>query len=391
MQRRWWAFLTALVLGIGLSPALPAQATVKATLSLAAHPEPVLGHEVVTVLGHLTPVRVGRAVKLQRRAGSHWVTLGTAHTNAASNYSLRTRAPLRGTEVLRAVVLAAGGAQVVSAALTLAPVSPSISIGGDTWVLTGGVLHTNGAFSPARPGRLVSLQRKSSARWITMASARLSATSRYALSGLIRQAAGSVSVRIVAAPFNGAPAQASAVHVITVADLPPTLQGPFDAVYIGLKAGSTQGSYGQVPGSPALVFTDDGTVTSAVPAAGPGDPALPASARSGVYFAHDGVVDIVWQTDGTSVTLRAQRNGQLIWNGRSYGIVDALQDAHLSGSYKRVSGGSGATITFTSAGRFHRPGHHRRHQRHDHGQPVGRRQLLDPGQHRLAGLRLGPG
>ena len=71
----------------------------------------------------------------------------------------------------------------------------------------------------------------------------------------------------------------------------------------------------------------------------------------GVYTAHDGVVDVAWETDGSTVTLRPNANGQLAWNGVTYGIVDPLNAGHLSGVFRK-SGGSGATVTFKGNGRF---------------------------------------
>jgi hypothetical protein len=358
MRRRLATGLTTVMFSLALLPALPqaagAAAPAPAKLAISARPSPVLGHEVVTIVGHLTPVRAGRAVKLQRAVGSSWVTLGTAHTNAKSDYSIRTRAPLSGKEVLRTLLVAADGTQVLSPSLSLRPVRPTISVAGASWVLTGGTLHTSGTFLPRRPGRTVFLQRKAGSRWVTLATARLDLHSHYVMNGRLVVPVGSASIRVVAATFNGAPAAASAVHVVTIAGPAPALLGPLDAVYVGLKPGSSQGSYAQAAGSPALVFTADGRVTSAVPADGPdaGLAPLPASVRTGVYFAHDGLVDIAWETDGTTVTLRPNVAGQLTWNGVTYGIVDPLQGAHLSGTYKRLSGGSGATITFKGTGRF---------------------------------------
>jgi hypothetical protein len=209
-------------------------------------------------------------------------------------------------------------------------------------------------FLPRRPGRAVSLQRKAGSHWVTLATGRLDARSHFVMNARITVPPGAATVRVVAAPLNGALAAASPPHVVTVAGIPPALLGPIGAVYLGLKPGSTPGSYAQAAGAPALVFTDDGRVTSAVPADGPaaGTAPLPPSVRTGVYAAHDGVVDIAWETDGTTVTLRPDTAGRLTWNGVTYGIVDPLQGTHLSGTYKRLSGGSGATITFTGAGRF---------------------------------------
>ncbi|MDX6228738.1 MAG: hypothetical protein QOI76_2128 [Frankiales bacterium] len=355
MRRKQWVVLTTAVIGLTLAPVLPAAAApVRAQLAISARPVTVLAHEVVTVAGHLGPVRPGRAVRLQRAAGSHWVTLGTTHTNARSDYSFRTRAPLSGKEVLRTLVIAADGSQVVSRRLTIAPVRPTISVEGVGWVVTGGVVHSRGVFLPRRPGRAVSLQRKAGSHWVTLATGRLDARSHFAMNARITVPPGAATVRVVAAPLNGALAAASPPHVVTVAGIPPALLGPIGAVYLGLKPGSTPGSYAQAAGAPALVFTDDGRVTSAVPADGPaaGTAPLPPSVRTGVYAAHDGVVDIAWETDGTTVTLRPDTAGRLTWNGVTYGIVDPLQGTHLSGTYKRLSGGSGATITFTGAGRF---------------------------------------
>jgi hypothetical protein len=357
MRQRLMVGLTTAVLGLALVPGLAGTATAApqaAKLAISVRPSPVLAHEVVTIVGHLSPVRSGRVVKLQRAVGAGWVTIGSARTNAHSDYSLRTRVPLAGKELLRTVLAATDGTLVVSPSLRLTPARPTIGVNGVSWVTTGGTVHTSGTFLPRRPGRRVVLQRKAGARWVTLATGRLDAHSRYVMNGRVAVPPGSASLRVVAASFNGAPAVASATHVLTVANVPPALLGPVDAVYVGLKPGSTPGSYGLAAGSPALVFTDDGRVTTAVPTDGPdaGVAPLPASVRTGVYAAHDGLVDIAWETDGTTVTLRPNAAGQLTWKGVTYGFVDPLASGHLSGSYKRLSGGSGATITFKGDGRF---------------------------------------
>ena len=251
-------------------------------------------------------------------------------------------------------MVASDHSQVLSKVVTVAPVRPAISLSSASWVITGTVLRTSGRFLPPRPGRTVALQRQSGARWVTIATAHLDAHSRFAMNALVTTAPGSLAVRVLAEPFGGAVVATSAPRLVTVAGTPPALLGPFTQVYLGLKPGSTPGSYTTLPGGPALDFTDDGRLTSVVPVAGPGSgaAALPPSVRTGVYAAHDGVVDIAWDTDGTTVTLRPNSLGQLVWNGVTYGVVDPLAGAHLSGTYKRLSGGSGATITFTAAGRF---------------------------------------
>jgi hypothetical protein len=242
---------------------------------------------------------------------------------------------------------------VVSGSLTLAPVRPTISVGGVSWVRTGGVVHASGTFSPARPGRKVTLQRKAGATWVTLATGRLDGHSRYAVNGRVTVGPGAASLRVVASALNGAPAAASAVHVLVVTGNPPALTGPVDAIYVGLKASSTPGSYSPVAGGAVLALTDGGRVTSAVPADGPQvGTELAASARTGVYAAHDGVIDVAWETDGSTATLRQNSKGQLVMNGVPYGIVDPLNGATLSGVYRRASGGSGSTITFHGNGRF---------------------------------------
>jgi hypothetical protein len=355
--RRLSAGLTTAVLAVAVAPALPlepAAGAMTATLTITGRPEPVLGHELVTLTGRLTPVRAHRVVTLQRSEGGRWKVLGSARTNTSGTYNLRTRAPLTGHEVVRTVLVAAGGALVLSRSLTIAPVKATISVSDPGWVVTGGVLKTSGAFAPARPGRRVSLQRKAGSHWVTLATTTLSARSRYAMNARLPVPPGSASLRVLAAPSGGAPAAVSAVQVVTVADAAPPLLGPFSAVYLGLAPGSTPGSYGQPSGAPALDFTDDGRVTSAVPVEGPdsGTATTRPSVRTGVYSAHDGVVDIGWDTDGTTVTLRPNAAGQLPYNGMLYGIVDPLQGASLSGTYTRSPRGSGATIVFKGSGRF---------------------------------------
>lgn len=357
MRRRFLPALTAVLLAAPLTWALPptvahAAGPTTATLAIEGRPKPVLGHELLTVVGYLTPVRAGRSVVLQQAHGSSWLTIGHGQTNAKGDYSIRTRAPRSGKEVLRTVLVAADGSHVVSPSLTIAPVTPVVTVNAPPWLLTGGVLRTTGTLSPKRPGRGVLLQRLAGKRWITIATAHLSSASHYAMNALIGSPAGAITVRVLAEPQNGAAAAASAQHQITIAGLPPALTGPFDAVYLALKPGSTLGSYTTLPGAAALAFTDDGLVTTAVPYDGPGALDLPAQVRTGVYAAHDGVVDIGWDTDGTTVTLRPDASGILNWNGTIYGAVDPLNGVRLSGSYKRLSGGSGAQITFEGNGRF---------------------------------------
>jgi hypothetical protein len=359
MRQRLLMGFTAAMVGLSLTPTIPTVAAhaappVTAKLAIELRPKPILGHEVATIVGYLTPVRVGRAVKLQRAVGASWVTLGTARTNAKGDYSLRTRAPLSGQEVVRALLIAADGGQVVSPSLTIAPVKASVGLAGVSWVRTGGVVHTTGAFAPARPGRVVALQRLAGTRWVTVATAHLSGSSHYVMNAKVTVPPGAESLRVLALPQNGSVAAASAVHVLTVTDVPPALVGPISTVYLGLKKGSNPGSYGTAPGTPALSFTQDGRVTSAVPVDGPDAATVPLapSVRTGVYGAHDGVVDLAWDIDGTTVTLRPNSLGQLTWNGLVYGVVDPMQTTRLSGTYKRLTGGSGATITFKGTGRF---------------------------------------
>ena len=45
---------------------------------------------------------------------------------------------------------------------------------------------------------------------------------------------------------------------------------------------------------------------------GSGAAALPPTVRTGVYAAHDGVVDIAWDIDGTTVTLRPKHGLKMI-------------------------------------------------------------------------------
>ncbi|BEP15872.1 hypothetical protein acdb102_41830 [Acidothermaceae bacterium B102] len=357
MRKRLVTVLTLLSLGVAAAPALAA-APAKATLTIGATPKAVLGHEVVTVHGGLTPVRVGRTVVLQEAVGTSWKTIGHTKTVAKGAYTVRTRAPLTGTERLRTLVVASDHSQVLSKVVTVAPVRPAISLSSASWVLSGTVLRTSGRFLPVRPGRTVALQRQSGARWVTIATAHLDAHSRFAMNALVTAAPGTLAVRVLAEPFGGAVVAASAPRLVTVAGTPPTLLGPFTQVFLGLKPGSTPGSYTTLPGTPALDFTDDGRLTSVVPVAGPGAgaAALAPTVRTGVYAAHDGVVDIAWDIDGTTVTLRPNSLGQLVWNGVTYGVVDPLASAHLSGTYKRLLGGTGATITFTAAGRFNDDG-----------------------------------
>ena len=360
MGKRLVAGWMAVVFAIGAAPTLSASgalaaAPVTAKLSIAGAPKVILGHEVVTVTGHLTPVRVGRTVTLQRASGKSWRTVGHTHTDAKGAYTVRTRAPLTGKERLRTLLVAIDKSKVVSAALTVVPVTPTISVSGVSWLRTGGTVRTSGTFSPARPGRPALLQRKAGRSWLTLARSRVDPAGRYAMNAVINLPAGAASLRVLVAPGGGVSPVASPVHVLTVVGPPPPLTGPFSAIYLGLSKGSSLGSYATLPGTPALDFTDDGRVTGVVPVDGPGlgvTATLPPSARTGTYAAHDGLVDIAWDTDGTTVTLRPDAVGRLSWNGVTYGAVDPLGGAHLSGTYRRLSGGSGARITFKGNGRF---------------------------------------
>ena len=114
-----------------------------ASLTIGVAPKAVLGHEIVTVHGGLTPVRVGRTVLLQQAVGTAWKTIAHTKTVAKGAYTVLTRAPLTGKEQLRALVVASDGTQVLSKTVTVAPVRADVGLSTPSWVRTGTVLTTS--------------------------------------------------------------------------------------------------------------------------------------------------------------------------------------------------------------------------------------------------------
>lgn len=165
--------MLAVAVGLGLTtlPAVPASA--QATVQAAA-PRPAVTLDVsrvgvtvgtnVVVSGAVTPARRGVRVRVERRAGRSWETVGSTTTRAGGAYTLRG---VRATEVgnfhYRALVRSAG--RNVSSRYDLLVVHPK-----NRATLVSGFVHSGGPIRGATvrvyfPGRKAALRTVRTNRW----------------------------------------------------------------------------------------------------------------------------------------------------------------------------------------------------------------------------------
>jgi alpha-tubulin suppressor-like RCC1 family protein len=203
--------------------AVPATA---ATAHLGAHAVS-LSFKVGTpiqVAGTVTPKSTA-SVALQRLVGKHWVTVGHAKPSAAGAFSLSVKAPAKPASwKVRVVRPKAGSApSITGASFTVRVVKTAYSVTASVpnTVVTGTPVTVTGKVSPKATGTVV-LQTTGPQGWYAFASAKLSPTSTYALTGTLPL--GAHPLRVVKAATTKV-AQGVSRSASTTVALPPLTVG----------------------------------------------------------------------------------------------------------------------------------------------------------------------
>ena len=230
MIRRPFRFLLALlVVAVGglLSP-VAAQSAVRPAVSLNQRPALALPSEQAQFSGRVVPAQGNRAVVLQRRSGSGWVTVGRARTARTGAYQLAVPVPRSAGRYAYRVTSPAAGARpaVTSAARTVTVTNPTLTMATPSAVTEGAATRFTGAISPARIVT-VSLQQLVGARWTGLTSVR---TNRYGQFAFSRVPA-SAAYRVVAAvPAGTVLSRSTSVKVsprsVFLSDLDATVSYP---------------------------------------------------------------------------------------------------------------------------------------------------------------------
>ena len=163
--------LAVLATTLVVSPQAAQAAVVAGRLTVT--PGPAIAQEAVTFKGAVPPRR-SRPVALQRRYDVGWVPVTSGRTSTAGAFAIRTAAPkTTGSTSYRVFTPAVGFSgrvypAVATPAVRLATVpqqgtlsAPDHSVGSETFTATA-------SFTPARPGRPVTLQKSSGETWTTV-------------------------------------------------------------------------------------------------------------------------------------------------------------------------------------------------------------------------------
>ncbi len=209
-----------LLLACGLAfVAGPARA-VSATGTLAMTPDaPIVGEQVVA-RGRLSTHRA-RPIQLQQKTGSSWTTRITGRSASTGAFQLVVRAgavPGSATYRVWAPKVRQQGHSYPAVRTpwsTLHAVGQTAALSVPATDLVGTEVVAAAAFTPARPGRLVQLQRQVSGSWTTVATSTEDGAGKAALA-FTPSSAGSYSLRALAAPTNGAARAASATSTTAV-------------------------------------------------------------------------------------------------------------------------------------------------------------------------------
>jgi alpha-tubulin suppressor-like RCC1 family protein len=180
---------------------------------------PIIG-EHVTAQGRLS-THLARPVELQQKAGSSWATRVKGKSRSGGGFELTVRAASTPGEATYRVL--APKVRVHGHTYPAIQTSPaSVHSVGQTAVLSvpaadrvGSEAAASSTFTPARSGRLVELQRLVSGSWTTIASSNENSAGDADLA-FTPSTAGSYTLRVLAAPVNGATSAASANETTVV-------------------------------------------------------------------------------------------------------------------------------------------------------------------------------
>lgn len=203
---------------------LPATSAGAASAHVSAHAV-ALSFKVgtpVQVAGSVTPGSTA-AVALQRLVGKSWVTVAHGKPSAAGAFTLSVKAPSKpATWKVRVVRPKAGkAAAITGASFTVRVVKSAYSVTAvvPATVVTGSPTIVTGKVAPKATGTVV-LQTTGPSGWYTFASAKLSATSTFALAGTLPLGAHSLRVLKAASKTVAQGLSKSTTTTVTVPPIP---------------------------------------------------------------------------------------------------------------------------------------------------------------------------
>jgi len=187
----------------------------------------------VTWSGSILPVKVNKAILLQKYESRRWITKQTARTNIRSRFVFKNTPKKLGTFQYRLYVSASGGHLAsVTGRMTLTVVvkpkarpkpKPPSATGAFTVSVTqssssvasGGVVVFSGRVSPSKQPKTVLLQRIEGGRWVTKQSVASTAAGLYRLAYLPTKR-GTFTYRMFVAGTSAHKAGASRLMVLTI-------------------------------------------------------------------------------------------------------------------------------------------------------------------------------
>jgi hypothetical protein len=197
------------------------------TGSLSSSPaDPIVG-ERVTFSGRV-PAQGSRPVKLQRRQAGAWRVVARGTTSSTGRFTLVARAP-RVTGRVRFQAMAPAGTfhhqampRVRTSRTTVSPVAQAATLTGPDTATTGTQITLHAQFTPARRGREVDVERRTTTGWTEVAKTAESRTGRATWQGAATKPGGPAGYRAVAARWDGA-RRVTATHTV---DLTPLWRAP---------------------------------------------------------------------------------------------------------------------------------------------------------------------
>jgi alpha-tubulin suppressor-like RCC1 family protein len=237
---RWFVrILVVLALAVGFVPGGLATQAAAATPRFTASPSVPMAGEQLTIKGKVKS-KVVRQVQLQRRSGSHWVTIAAAKTSKTGSFTLHGK--ISRTTVIRVMAPSVWikhkyYARVTFASRTVKTTAAKAAISLPTTAKVGSPISAALTFKPARSGRPVRLQVWQSGAWKTAASGVQSKTGRATLE-FSPAASGTFKYRAYAPSWRGAKAvgspsvsvvQSAVPLAVTTTGLPDvTFNEPYD-------------------------------------------------------------------------------------------------------------------------------------------------------------------
>lgn len=156
-----------------LEPAQPPDRRASTSTSISAHPRTAIERERVKITGKVKSRRFARPVTLQRRTPRGWATLDRAKSSRSGAFSFTTRAPAAASVTFRVYAKGIKTRKLPSRTtrrISVTVVKQSVSLKMPGVIQEGAGLTAQAYGSPARPGRIVELQRQTSAGWVPVAS-----------------------------------------------------------------------------------------------------------------------------------------------------------------------------------------------------------------------------